>query len=931
MKRMTFLFIILCILATPLAMAWESAVHAKAMQDVCRAVGFGEADATRVGDGGWFDGNDIRIDRQEGKKGVSFIRNQDCAFNTGVLAEGTPVKTYGKFSISANDTRYLNARKYLLKAEMLVKEGNRAEALYALGVGVRALQNIFANRDVANDAAWTTRGKMENGASAWIPGLTFDSAWHNVRKEDDSFSPVHADALKAALQATNDYVAEFLKKCPQVLENVKPLSNAAIDGIVAEEVALLSVRRSLSRQVTLAGREAMARLDDAVAAFPSRLAMVKEDDALPYALTTAPAQFLKMRLKNAWRQSLKDLQSDIDDFSGSLEDAKSNFTKTIRESLDSLRKEAEEVAQAMEAASKALKGASKEQAYAQARKNATSLYQAIFARLKSYGTPEDLFIDRILYLTDVLHSQMEDCSLAYDVAIMKARRRMKERLPNSPDAFAEFKTAASAAVEAYAVRCDDVLADFEQMTGAVAAEYGKDAEVLRKSAAEQVGAAKGVLSDKMKQAREAIEQLPKIPQGGELPPAFDDTLKRMMKDASELKDSVLRNIEFQFAYHRDEDPGEFRRLLASRTTRQDFLRPIDIGSKRPDSWKPAIWHGDDELEITFIRRPSVDAVEKMHELFNKGTKLKGQADDANKAVGYAEDISENGFTKQTADNLVKDAGSKVAGNVGGKAIGKATSKVIGKIVGSRFGPLGSKVGSFVADVVGEAAGEYISNVAGDHIADAINWAFGEGAADTVSQNIVDGANWISDVIDVVDGVVNDILMSNPVNQFGEDMHQLIVNNIYEPIWNYITGDDEVDSTPDVINDVDNILNDYDMDNPLERFIAMLQLQEIMDKVNEMIGNLMDMIASITMQIRGLLMNIMNLAVNIQKVDISSEMDQSLQALTNDLNTMMGKDDEQDKSVKRKATIENKGRDLKRDSNPGRDLKGAPGVKQIKMD
>jgi hypothetical protein len=99
----------------------------------------------------------------------------------------------------------------------------------------------------------------------------------------------------------------------------------------------------------------------------------------------------------------------------------------------------------------------------------------------------------------------------------------------------------------------------------------------------------------------------------------------------------------------------------------------------------------------------------------------------------------------------------------------------------------------------------------------------------------------------------------------------------------------------------------------------------------MIGGLMDTISSITMQIRGVMMTIINLAVDLEHIDISSEMDDSLRVLTSDLNTMMGKDDEQDKSVKRKATIENKGRDLKRDSNPGRDLKGAPGVKQIKMD
>ena len=74
MKRMAFLFIMLCILAMPSAKAWEAAVHAKGVQDICKAFGFSEADATRVGDGAWFDGNDIRIERNEGGKDISLYK-----------------------------------------------------------------------------------------------------------------------------------------------------------------------------------------------------------------------------------------------------------------------------------------------------------------------------------------------------------------------------------------------------------------------------------------------------------------------------------------------------------------------------------------------------------------------------------------------------------------------------------------------------------------------------------------------------------------------------------------------------------------------------------------------------------------------------------------------------------------------------------------
>jgi len=267
MKHIAFLFIMLCLLMTPSAMAWESAVHAKGVQDICKAFGFSEAAALRVGDGAWYDGNDIRLDRKEGEKGVSAFRNQDRVFNTGVLAEGTPVKTYGKFSISPNDTRYLSSRKYLNKAISLMKEENLGEALYNLGVGVRALQNIFANRDVVNDAAWTARGKMENGASAWMPGMAFDAAWHNVDDDDDVFSAAHSDALKASLQATMDYVAEFLKACPKAVKNVRQPSASTVDGIVAETVSLIPLREKLAQKVKQTNGDIVRQLDKALVTF----------------------------------------------------------------------------------------------------------------------------------------------------------------------------------------------------------------------------------------------------------------------------------------------------------------------------------------------------------------------------------------------------------------------------------------------------------------------------------------------------------------------------------------------------------------------------------------------------------------------------------------------------------------------------------------
>ncbi|MBR4371130.1 MAG: hypothetical protein IKS92_08790, partial [Victivallales bacterium] len=122
--------------------------------------------------------------------------------------------------------------------------------------------------------------------------------------------------------------------------------------------------------------------------------------------------------------------------------------------------------------------------------------------------------------------------------------------------------------------------------------------------------------------------------------------------------------------------------------------------------------------------------------------------------------------------------------------------------------------------------------------------------------------------------------------------------------------------------------------PLERPIGLAWLEdkmgEITGEITGMIGGLMDTMSSITQQIKGALMGLINFAVDLEHIDISDKMNQSLQTLKSDLETMMGKDNSQGKGVERKATIENKGRDLKWTSNPGSDLKGAPSVKQIEM-
>ena len=957
MKRIAFLFIMLWLLAMSSAMAWEAAVHAKGVQDICKAFGFSEADATRVGDGAWFDGNDIRIERNEGGKDISFIRNQDRAFNTGVLAEGMPVKTYGKFAISPNDTRYLNSRKYLNKAIRLMKENKRGEALYALGVGLRALQNIFANRDVVNDAAWTTRAKMGNGAGTWMPGMTFDPAWHNVDADDDVFSDAHSDALKASLQATMDVVGEFLTACPQAVENARQPSPSTVDGIVAETVSLLPLREKLAQKVKQTNREIVSQLDKALAAFPMATTAKERETQPPYALTIVPARWLVTIAKVTFRRKLEDMKIDVEEFSGSADAEWKAFEKTTEDLLEALRKTSDELSKALTDTASALKKASPEEGYALARKQLAGLSKAFFTSLKPYCESVKFLNEQLTFWTDVLNRQMYEYAVFHDIALLRIYASLKTQLPKMETAFADFMASSDAAVKEYTGRCDNALADFEQEMASIAEAYGKDADGLKKSAAERVSAARAVFSEKAKQAAESLKGITPLKQGEAVPKAVDDVIKNLMKDASHLKDNVFENLAPSVSDSRrsDGDPQKARRLLAAHATRQDFLRPIDIGSTRPESWQPAVWNDDALVKITYVKRPPsspIDRLNKMNDINSFLNKLKGTSQEEAKK---ADSVAENGMTKEVTNQVVADVTADVLGTVAEKGLG-----ALGKAVGTAalsWVPNGAKIGGKIGETGGEFAGHVLSRVikkvGGETAANAIDDVFGEGTAERFAQNYIatskqmERSEQIHNTIDTIIALTNPSgvqdLVFNTFQDLEKDLlDEYVVDPLIDKTIDAIFDDDEpavdindvTDITKDAEKTMDEFNNKFDLNNPLERPFAMKWLEDklggITGEINGMIGGLMDTISSFTMQIKGFMMSIINLAVDLEHIDISDKMDESLQVLTNDLNTMMGKDDQQDKSVKRKATIENKGRDLKRQSTSGSDLKGAPSVKQIEM-
>ena len=953
MKHITFLFIMLWLLAMPSAMAWEAAVHAKGVQDICKAFGFSEADATRVGDGAWFDGNDIRIERNEGGKDISFIRNQDRAFNTGVLAEGMPVKTYDKYAISPNDTRYLNSRKYLNKAIRLMKEDKRGEALYALGVGIRALQNIFANRDVANDAAWTTRAKMGNGAGTWMPGMTFDPAWHNIDADDDMFSDEHSDALKASLQATMDVVGEFLTACPQAVENVRQPSASTVDGIVTETVSLIPLREKLAQNVKQTNRDIVGQLDKALAAFPMATTAKERETQPPYALTVFPARWLVTIAKVTFRRKLEDMKIDVEEFSGSADAEWKTFEKTTEESLAKMQQSSDELSKALTDTASALKKASPEEGYAVARKQLAGLSKAFFTSLKPYCESVKFLNEQLTFWTDVLNKQMYEYAVFHDIALLRIYASLKMQLPKTETAFADFMTASEAALKEYTGRCDNALADFEQEMAAIAEAYGKEADGLKKSAAERVSAARSVFSEKAKQANEALKGIAPLKQGEAVPKAVDDVIKNLMKDASQLKDNVFENLAPSVSDNRrsDGDPQKARRLLAAHATRQDFLRPIDIGSMRPESWTPAVWNSDAPIKITYVKRPSGGSLDRFNKLNDLNSYLKTMQNTSSEEAKKADSVAENGMTKEITNQVVGDVTADVLGTAAEKGLG-----TIGKAAGAAaltWLPGGAKMGGEFGQAAGEFAGNVVHRVikktGGETAANAIDSVFGEGSADNFAKSFIEASKQMEQIeqtkntLDTVgllmtpNGGMN--LMLDTLQNTEKDMlNQYVIDPTLDAIFDddepTIDINDVTDITKDAEKTMDEFNNKFDLNNPLERPFAMKWLEDklggITGEINGMIGGLVDTISSFTMQIRGFMMSIINLAVDLEHIDISDKMDESLQVLTNDLNTMMGKDDEQDKSVKRKATIENKGRDLKRQSSKGGDLKGAPSVKQIEM-
>ena len=985
MKHIAFLFIMLCLLMTPSAMAWESAVHAKGVQDICKAFGFSEAAAIRVGDGAWYDGNDIRLDRKEGEKGVSAFRNQDRVFNTGVLAEGTPVKTYGKFSISPNDTRYLNSRKYLNKAISLMKEENPGEALYDLGVGVRALQNIFANRDVVNDAAWTARGKMENGASAWMPGMAFDAAWHNVDDDDDVFSAAHSDALKASLQATMDYVDEFLKACPKAVKNVRQPSASTVDGIVAETVSLIPLREKLAQKVKQTNGDIVRQLDKALVTFHiAAMAKAKERKTQPpYALTIHPARRLATIAKVSFRRKLEDMKIDAEEFSGSADAEWKAFEKKTTDLLEALLKVSDDLSKTMMEASAALKKASQEEGYMVARKHLSELSRAFFLSLKPYCEYETFFDEQITYWVDVLNSQMEEYAHRYGAALLKNYSALKTKLPKAETAFADFMTASNAALKEYMDCCDNALVDFGQEMSAIAEAYGKNADALKKSAAECVSAARAVFSEKAKQTAGMLKEIAPLKQGEAIPKAVDDAIRGMMKDAYELKNNVFENIAPTVSDSRrfDSDPQKALRLLAAHATRQDFLRPIDIGSRRPASWTPAVWNSDAPLKITYVKRTPKPGSSKFD--FDLPDSI-STTNDAKSTAAKGDQIFQTPAksAEATKDGTTQETTNKVAGDVAGATLGMAAEKAltpVGGAIGEAIGsvrPGGGQVGKKIGEKAGEVASKVIQRTiekeGGEYIVKQLDDKFGEGATEAAANDLIKFSegytearkemepivNTATDVMALVNPAVGTLKLGEKLDSIVGYFHdKYILNPLIDMSLDAIFGENESDSkketdnlnedldflmntlnpptlmdgmTKYIENTMDELNDKFDMDLPVSREIGMQWLDHKLSPIKDFTSGIMDTISSFTLQIRGFMMGIINLAVDLEHIDISDKMNQSLQTLKSDLETMMGKDDQQDKSVKRKATIENKGRDLKRTSTKGSDLKGAPSVKQIEM-
>ena len=926
MKRFAFLLIALSLLICPLAMGWEAAVHAKGVQDICKALGFNEEQATCVCGGAWLDGNDVRFERKKGEKKVEFYRNQDRAFNTGVWGEGMPVKTYGTFAVSPNDTRYLNSKKYLNRAIRLAKEGKTQEAFYALGVGVRALQNIFANREAAKDSTWLVQAKMTNGAASWIPGATFSSAWHNVNHDDDAFSEKHSDALKAALEATADYVGEFLAACPQAVENVKQLPDSAIDGIVAETLSLIPLRKELAKKIQQTGKNISAQLDKALATIPAPKTAQEQLSLPPTTLTIVPANWLTTLARSAFKSRLDFVKSDVDDFSGSADADWKAFAKTVDDSLEQLQKSADDMTKVLTDASVALKKASPEDGYAVARKQLDVTSRTFFTSLKPYWSAEKLFEEEVAFWVDVLNGQMREYTVFQDIALLKSYNALKTQLPETDAAFTNFINTSNAAVKEYMGRCENALADFEQEMATIAEAYGKDAAALKTSAAECVSTVRKVFDEKAKQAEESLKGIAPLKQGEAIPKTVDDVIRGLMNDAKDLKDNVLKNIAPGVPNNRQADfnPLKLRSLLIANAIRQDFLRPIDIGSRRPDSWKPAVWKNDDQLEITFVRFPNLPVIGSDKDIYDRVKDAYDTSQNVGKASDYYDRISDGGFTRDVAKDMVGDFGGDVTGKVAGPLFEKG-GKVIGKAIGGRFGPLGSKVGGWVGEKLGGLAADTVGDWVGDHVSDALDFFFGEGTSDSVGDTLVDIVDGADDVLTFIDDIPSNIYDFF----FGDDDD---VDTGLPPIDPTKAQDmiDYIDDTMDKFFDI--FGPDGTERNTPESLILGPDgwLDVYMMPALNYLTDMMNSFVSFLTQIQSFLMSILNFAVDIEHIDISSEMDESLRVLTNDLKVMSGKDDEQDKSVVRKATIENKGRDLKRQPNSRGELKGVPAVQQVQM-
>lgn len=893
-------------LAVSSAYAWEDALHTKITFDLLIAAGFSpDEQASVAAMAAHDDGNSARVKVDPQTNKITFAGDQSRAFNVMPPVPGeVPAKTYGPVAIAPSDSRYIAAQMHLRSAQDKAAKGQSNESLTDLGIALRAIQNIFANRHAVCDATWTANGKMLYGAARWFPGKTLPPAFHNLDPNDDIFSPSQLPYLQAALHASGDFLRQFLQAVPSAAANPNPNFNpqTAAKDISDQITALTALRASLNAQLNTAAQQAQKVFDEARKSLPERHYSADKDYHRFYARPYL--QLVIRQSSDGCRTVLEQYRSLLQYFLDSSPEAQKSLAAELQKDTAWLVATANQTATAVRKAAQTAESATD---YAQAANACHDCRNTVLALFDKVRTPVQRLQENNVALIDLLQLQTDELHsiLLVDIKFIRYNfyRNLKDGKNTTPELVAAFRTA----VDNFHQRCDLELTDYLNASQALSRSftqnpivplsddeqktYAKLGDTYREHASTTIQTIRDELKKQRGKLNELLDKLAAFATAEKLPPEFAGTFNASSKLAAHGR---------TFVWLLSED------LL---TRLNPALNQLAVNLEHPAD--------DDETALAYASHftpadiKKLEKLSDMKDMADKASEIKDWADraenvsdsynnykDGNHDISAVEQQLGEDIIREVVKEALKagtDAGATAAATAAIAAIPycEGAAPVLGKLIGSAIAELGDTlVGDAAADFVIDKLGPEKAKDFGAFILETIDTAnlymdaFGYGLAEGIDNltggGLIDAYDWYLRQKNKLKDWWNSDDDDTPDEMEPNQNVDPPINTDVDIGWPELPDIPGVTDIPDDIQkDMDDI-QDLDPGNIFDLIKILDIAYDLKDKLDEMMKPLTNLMQQIQLFIKNILNNLTNFAVSIEHVDVESQRKQSLQVLTQDL-------------------------------------------------